>query len=98
MRSLPLSGESGRLATSPGFGEAGVDASCATSAIARLQALAKYNTFRNPFVSDPLHSVDGSVTEDSRFPPPTLGKRRHRGLARRSPSKDALAQNRAAKG
>src|SRR5262249_26568662 len=42
--SLPLSGESGRLACcgaiSPGFGDAGPDASCATSAIARLlQAL-----------------------------------------------------------
>jgi len=41
--SLPLSGESGRLACcgamSPRFGEAGPDASCATSAIARLLSL-----------------------------------------------------------
>src|SRR5215471_86125 len=40
-RSLPLSGEMVAccIATSPGFGEAEAGASCATSAIARLQAL-----------------------------------------------------------
>src|SRR5262249_32377065 len=85
--SLPLSGASGRLACcgaiSPGFGEAGPDASCATSAIARLQALAEYSTFRGPFVSDPLHSVDGSVSPRTVDPPPNPSERRHRGLARR---------------